>query len=199
MRLLLAAPSLHCCMQAFSGCGEWGYSSCGCPVFPLRWLLLLQSTGSGVLRLQWLPCVGSVVVAQRLWSMPASVAVSQGLSCPMACGIFPDQGSNPCPLHWQVDSLATGPPGKPSGLSINLLQYAGASKGGSLDLSLPRAPKPGLQWALLQVYSWMLLLITRFWPSLISWNIAVTGKFDLAPCSSPERGKNKIFGSRYIY
>ena len=21
-----------------------------------------------------------------------------------ACGIFPDQGSNPCPLHWQVDS-----------------------------------------------------------------------------------------------
>ena len=22
-----------------------------------------------------------------------------------ACGIFPDQGSNPCPLHWQADSL----------------------------------------------------------------------------------------------
>ena len=22
----------------------------------------------------------------------------------MACGIFPDQGSNPCPLHWQADS-----------------------------------------------------------------------------------------------
>ena len=21
----------------------------------------------------------------------------------MACGIFPDQGSNPCPLHWQAD------------------------------------------------------------------------------------------------
>ena len=28
-----------------------------------------------------------------------------GLSCSMACGIFPDQGSNPCLLHWQVDSL----------------------------------------------------------------------------------------------
>ena len=26
------------------------------------------------------------------------------LSCPMACGIFPDRGLNPCPLHWQVDS-----------------------------------------------------------------------------------------------
>ena len=26
-------------------------------------------------------------------------------SCPVACGIFPDQGSNPCLLHWQADSL----------------------------------------------------------------------------------------------
>ena len=29
---------------------------------------------------------------------------TRGLSCSAACGIFPDQGSNPCPLHWQVDS-----------------------------------------------------------------------------------------------
>ena len=27
-----------------------------------------------------------------------------GLRCSAACGIFLDQGSNPCPLHWQVDS-----------------------------------------------------------------------------------------------
>ena len=27
-----------------------------------------------------------------------------GLSCPKACGIFLDQGSNPCPLCWQADS-----------------------------------------------------------------------------------------------
>ena len=27
-----------------------------------------------------------------------------GLSGSTACGIFLDQGSNPCPLHWQVDS-----------------------------------------------------------------------------------------------
>ena len=27
-----------------------------------------------------------------------------GLNCLVACGIFPDQGSNPCPLNWQVDS-----------------------------------------------------------------------------------------------
>ena len=33
-----------------------------------------------------------------------SVAVVHRLSWPAACGIFLDQGSNPCPLHWQVDS-----------------------------------------------------------------------------------------------
>ena len=33
-----------------------------------------------------------------------SVVVAHGLSCSAACGIFPDQGSNPCPLHWQADS-----------------------------------------------------------------------------------------------
>ena len=27
-----------------------------------------------------------------------------GSSCLRVCGIFPDQGLNPCPLHWQVDS-----------------------------------------------------------------------------------------------
>ena len=30
-----------------------------------------------------------------------SVAVEHGLCCSAACGIFPDQGSNPCPLNWQ--------------------------------------------------------------------------------------------------
>ena len=39
--------------------------------------------------------------------------MAHGLSCSVACGLFPDQGSNPCPLHWQADSLTTAPPGKP--------------------------------------------------------------------------------------
>ena len=46
---------------------------------------------------------GSVVVARGLQSAGSMVA-AHGLSCSAACGIFPDQGSNPCPLHWQVDS-----------------------------------------------------------------------------------------------
>ena len=34
----------------------------------------------------------------------AARVVARGLSFLEACGISPDQGSNPCPLHWQVDS-----------------------------------------------------------------------------------------------
>ena len=45
----------------------------------------------------------SLVVALGLYSA-GSVVVAHGLSCSAACGIFPDQGSNPCPLHWQADS-----------------------------------------------------------------------------------------------
>ena len=33
-----------------------------------------------------------------------SVVVAHGPSHSAACGIFPDQGSNPCLLHWQADS-----------------------------------------------------------------------------------------------
>ena len=60
-----------------------GHSSSRCTGLSLSLPLLLQSTGSRR--------AGSVVVAH-------------GLSCSAACGIFPDQGSNLCPLHWQADS-----------------------------------------------------------------------------------------------
>ena len=29
---------------------------------------------------------------------------SRGLNCSQACGVFLDQGSSPCPLHWHVNS-----------------------------------------------------------------------------------------------
>ena len=35
------------------------------------------------------------------------------LSCPAACGIYPDQGLNLCPLHWQVDSYLLHHQGSP--------------------------------------------------------------------------------------
>ena len=43
-----------------------------------------------------------------------SAAVAHGLSRSAACGIFPDQGSNPCPLHWQADSQPLRHQGSPS-------------------------------------------------------------------------------------
>ena len=80
-----------------------GYSSLRCVGYSVRWLLLLQSTGSSN--------PGSVAAARRLascstWALePAgSVVVAHGLSFSAACGIFLDQGLNPCPLHWQADS-----------------------------------------------------------------------------------------------
>ena len=33
----------------------------------------------------------------------ASPIVAHGLSCPVACGILPDQGLNLYPLPWQAD------------------------------------------------------------------------------------------------
>ena len=69
-----------------------GHSSSRCTSLSLSWPLLLRSTGSRR--------AGSLVVAH-------------GPSCSAACGIFPDQGLNPCSLHWQADSQPLAPPGKP--------------------------------------------------------------------------------------
>ena len=46
--------------------------------------------------------VASLFAEHRLWNA-GSVVVAHGLSCSEACGIFPDQGGNPCLLHWQAD------------------------------------------------------------------------------------------------
>ena len=41
------------------------------------------------------------VQALGAWAL---VAVAHCLSCPVACGVFLDQGLNLCPLLWQADS-----------------------------------------------------------------------------------------------
>ena len=69
-----------------------GHSSSRCAGLSLSRPLLLRSTSSR--------CAGSVVV-------------THGPSCSAACGIFPDQGSNPCPLHWQADSQPLRHQGSP--------------------------------------------------------------------------------------
>ena len=72
--LFLAVLGLRFCARAFSSCGKEGHSSSRCAGLSLSRPLLLQSTGSRR--------AGSVVVAH-------------GPSCSAACGILPDQGSNP--------------------------------------------------------------------------------------------------------
>ena len=57
-----------------------------------------------------------------LYSMPFSVfntdpiVVAHGFSYSVACGTFPDLGSNPCLLHWQVDSSPLSHWGSPASL-----------------------------------------------------------------------------------
>ena len=69
-----------------------GHSSSRCAGLSLSRPLLLRSTGSRR--------AGLVIVAH-------------GPSCSAACGIFPDQGSNPCALHWQADSQPLRHQGSP--------------------------------------------------------------------------------------
>ena len=69
-----------------------GHSSSWCADLSLSRPLLFRSTGSRR--------AGSVVVAH-------------GPSRSAACRILPDQGSNPCPLHWQADSQPLRHQGSP--------------------------------------------------------------------------------------
>ena len=48
----------------------------------------------------------SVAAAHRLYGLwsAGSVLVVDQLSCFAAYGLFPDEGSNPRPMHWQANS-----------------------------------------------------------------------------------------------
>ena len=72
-----------------------GHSSSRCAGLSLSRPLLLRNTGSRR--------AGSAIVAH-------------GPSRSAACGIFPDQGSNPCPLHWQADSQPLRHQGSPTSI-----------------------------------------------------------------------------------
>ena len=86
-RLSLVAVS-----RGYSSCGVWashcsGFSCCG------AWAV--GSAGFSACSLS--------IAACRPYSV-SSVVVAHGLSYSITCEIFPDQGSNRCPLHWGVGS-----------------------------------------------------------------------------------------------
>ena len=89
----MAALGLCCCTQVFSSCRE--------PE-------LLSSCSTQASPCSDFSCCGA-------WALDAhaSVVVARRLSCPVACGIFPDQGSNSYPLHWQADSSPLSHQGSP--------------------------------------------------------------------------------------
>ena len=49
-------------------------------------------------------CCGFSHCGTQALGAQASVVEAHGLSCPTACGILPDQGSNLCLLHWKAAS-----------------------------------------------------------------------------------------------
>ena len=51
-----------------------------------------------------LPAAASLVVGHGRKDAQASGVMVLGLSCPIACGIFPDRGLNSCAPCWQADS-----------------------------------------------------------------------------------------------
>ena len=83
---------LRFCARLSLVAASGGHSSSRCAGLSLSRPLSLWSTGSRR--------AGSVVVAH-------------GLRCSAACGISSDQGSNPCPLHWQADSQPLRHQGSP--------------------------------------------------------------------------------------
>ena len=91
--LFMAVLGLRFCARGLSlVAASGGHSSSRCAGLSLSRPLLLRSTGSRR--------AGSVIVAH-------------GPSCSAACGTVPDQGSNPCPLHWQADSQPLRHQGSP--------------------------------------------------------------------------------------
>ena len=47
----------------------------------------------------------------------------RSLSCSEACGVFPNQGSNLCLLHWQADSLPLSHQDSPAPAFLNTLPH----------------------------------------------------------------------------
>ena len=82
--------------HGLSPAAELGLYCCACAFSSCRAGAMLQLQRTGL-------AVGT----------PGSVVAAYRLSHCVACETFPDQGSNLCSLHWQVDSLPLDHQGSP--------------------------------------------------------------------------------------
>ena len=78
--LIFGCADLHCSVCDFFSCSEWGLLFIAVHGLLVAVVSLVGETGS---------------------RHTGSVVVGHGLRCSIADRIFPDQGLNPCPLHWQ--------------------------------------------------------------------------------------------------
>ena len=78
----MAAPDLCCYTRAFSRLWQAGVT----------------------LQLRLLMVMPSLAAECGLSEHGLSLVVAHGLSCPAACGLFQDQGSDPRSPHWRADS-----------------------------------------------------------------------------------------------
>jgi len=75
--------------------------------------LVVVRGGDSLVAVCGFPTVVASLVEHGLYSVQASVVIVHRLGCFMACAIFPNQGLNPCLLHWQAESLPLSPQGCP--------------------------------------------------------------------------------------
>ena len=99
---LITRPHAGWIFFFFFGCA----GSCCCV-----WTLWLRCTGSSSRE-------ASLAVEYEHQCAWASGVVARELIFPVACGIFLDQGSHSCLLHWQAEFFTTEPPGKHQGQSV---------------------------------------------------------------------------------
>ena len=67
-------------------------------------------------------CIGVSFQSLLLLWLPGSIVVAPGLRCVTACRVFPDQGLNPCLLHWQADCLPLSHQGNPEHFTLLFLK-----------------------------------------------------------------------------
>ena len=108
--LFMAALDPRRCTRALSSCGERG------PLFVAARRPLTEVAPPAAEH--GLQARASVAAARGLQSA-GSAAAAHGPSCSAARGIPPDQGSSPCPPHWQADSQPLRHHGSPKKFKNN--------------------------------------------------------------------------------
>ena len=157
---------LCCCVWAFSSCGERG----------------LLSIAVRSLHCSGFSCCGAQALgmwAQEL-QLPGSRAelglssCGHGLSGCRACGIFPDQGSNLCPLHWQSDSYPLCQRGSPRNVFFH-------SSGGQKSKDMLAGSCTF--WKLWRRICSLFLLASGDMPWSMSWNFLAGGRITPNPAT----------------